>query len=223
MRRTRARQRNGEARVLPASAIIDTGGTQHAEWNSRPIVGRLLRHRHELAVSLLPPRRGRLLEIGYGSGFLMPELARHCDELYGLDVHEKPHEVAAVLARFDVAASLQTGTATAMPYPDRFFDCVVAESVLAHIEDLDRAISEVHRVVDRGGSLVAVVPADSRLVDAALRALTGANAKADFGDRRRAVLPALLRHFDVDEQCSYPRRDIAGLRLYTALRLRPRD
>jgi SAM-dependent methyltransferase len=223
MRHKRANSSEGGTKVLPSSARLQTGGTQHADWNDRPIVGWILRRRHELTVSLLPPRCPRLLEVGYGSGLLMPELARHCDDLYGIDVHDKHREVAAVLGGFDVTATLHSGSATAMPYDDAFFDCVVAESVLAHIDELGRACDEIRRVLRPGGVFVAVVPGESWILDIGLRVFTGASAKADFGPRRRAVVPELLRHFEVVEQRSYPRRSGGTLRLYTALRLRSRS
>ncbi|MDQ1521387.1 MAG: hypothetical protein QOI55_2460 [Actinomycetota bacterium] len=181
----------------------------------------MLRRRHELASSLLPLRCHRLLELGYGSGFMMPELARHCDELHGLDLHDKERDVAAALLRAGVSAQLRSGTVTAMPYDDQFFDCVVAESLLAHVEALDLACNEVGRVLRPGGVFIAVVPTHARLVDAALKMLTGASAKKDFADRR-AVTPALLRHFEVDARHSFPRRGPRVLRLYTAFGLRPR-
>jgi len=217
IRRKRAADHRRRAELLPASAVIRTGGTQHADWNDRRFVGWVLRRRHELARSLLPSRCGRLLEVGYGSGLLMPELARHCDELYGIDLHDKSREVRALLAQFGVTAALDRGTAAAMPYPDRFFDCVVAESVLAHIDELERACGEMRRVLQPDGTLVALVPGASWLLDTGLRVVTGASPNADFGDRRRAIVPELLRHFDVLEQRSFPRRTTGVMRLYTAL------
>jgi ubiquinone/menaquinone biosynthesis C-methylase UbiE len=208
-------------RTLPREALISTGGTQHADWNYRPLLGSVLRRRHELVASLLPGRCHRLLELGYGSGFMLPELARHCDELYGIDLHEKERDVAAALAGSGVMAQLRSGTVTAMPYEDQFFDCVVAESLLAHVEELDLACAEVRRILRPGGVFIAVVPAHARLVDAALKLLTGASAKKDFADRR-AVAPALLRHFEIEEEQRFPRRGMRILRLYTAFGLRPR-
>jgi SAM-dependent methyltransferase len=216
-----ASHRDRRIRTLPRDALISTGGTQHADWNYRPVVGSVLRRRHELVSSLLPVRCDRLLELGYGSGLMMPELARHCDELHGIDLHDKERDVAAALVRAGISAQLRIGTVTAMPYEDQFFDCVVAESLLAHVEALDLACNEVRRVLRPGGVFIAVVPTHARVVDSALKMLTGASAKKDFADRR-AVVPALLRHFEVDAQRSVPRRGARILRLYTAFELRPR-
>src|ERR1041384_3326977 len=93
--------------LLPQRALVKTGPVDHADWNFRPMLGAIQRSRFRLLLRLLSPQRfDRLLEIGYGSGVFLPELARRCRELHGLDVHEEPERVAAALAAFDVKASL---------------------------------------------------------------------------------------------------------------------
>lgn len=47
-----------------------------------------------------------------------------------------------------------TGNAEALPYPDDSFDCVMAVSVIEHIEDDLGAIKEMHRVLKPGGYLI---------------------------------------------------------------------
>jgi ubiquinone/menaquinone biosynthesis C-methylase UbiE len=207
--------------LLPRDALVPVGGTEHADWNYHPIVGPVLRRRHALVVSLLPHGE-RLLELGYGSGMMMRELARHCRELYGLDLHDRTDEVAAALARFGLRPHLQAGDMRSMPYDDAYFDTVVAESVLAHVDGIDVAAREIRRVLRRDGVLVAVVPGQSRVLDASLRLFTRARARDDFADRQ-AVMPALLRHFEVEQRRTVPRRGPGFVRLYTAARLRPRD
>jgi SAM-dependent methyltransferase len=209
-------------RLLPGDAVVDTGGTQHADWSYRPVLGGVMRRRHELALSLLPTRAGRLVELGYGSGLLMPELATRCEELHGVDLHGQARAVEAALDRYGVTATLCTGDARAMPYRDGAFDCAVAESVLAHVDGLDAACAELHRVLRPDGVLVAVVPGHSVFVDAGLVLLTHARPATDFADRRDTVIPTLLRRFDVEMRTTLPRHGGRSLRLYTGLRLRPR-
>ncbi|MGH1334574.1 MAG: class I SAM-dependent methyltransferase [Aureispira sp.] len=49
--------------------------------------------------------------------------------------------------------------ATNLPYEEGFFDIVVSFDVFEHIEDDEKAVNEVHRVLKKGGSLVYSVPA----------------------------------------------------------------
>ena len=42
-----------------------------------------------------------------------------------------------------------------LPFADGEFDCVAANWVLYHVPDLDRGLSELERVIGRGGRLIA--------------------------------------------------------------------
>lgn len=207
-------------RLLPPEALLKTGEVDHADWNYRPVLGAISRARFKLAVSLLPPGgRGRLLEIGYGSGVFMPELARFCEQLYGVDVHPMHAAVCASLARHGVTAELFSGGAEALPFGDHFFDCVVAVSALEFVADLDAACAEIKRVLKPGGSLVVITPGHSPLVDLGLKVLTGKTAQKDYGDRRQALMPTLLKHFDVRRRLISPALGSSLVKLYTALEL----
>ena len=98
-------------KLLPQKKLIRTGPVDHADWNYRPFLGQIQRLRFSLALSLLPDQSGRLLEIGYGSGVLMPALKDRAAELYGIDVHSSFREVEANLASEGVSAHLSTAKA----------------------------------------------------------------------------------------------------------------
>lgn len=199
-----------------------TGEVDCADWNYRPFLGLVIRMRYRLVLALLSERRfQRLLEIGYGSGVFMPELARHCDELCGIDVHRDQAAVAEALARFDVTAGLFSGSAEAMPFPTGHFDCVVAVSTLEFIADLDAACAEIRRILKPGGSLVVVTPGYSSIVDCGLRILTGKSAREDYGDRRQSVIPILSKHFAVQKERRMPPVGSSVLEVYVALELCP--
>lgn len=93
--------------LLPKKDLIKTGNVDHADWNYRPILGRISRSRFRLIKKMLAKKHGeRLLEIGYGSGIFFPELAKHADEIYGVDIHNKPAEVAEKLLKFNIKVDL---------------------------------------------------------------------------------------------------------------------
>jgi SAM-dependent methyltransferase len=214
-----SRDAGGELRLLPEQALLTTGAVDHASWNYRLILGRIQRLRFDLVRSMLRGSRARrLLEIGYGSGVFLPELARHADQLHGIDPHPFPDDVAQVLAQHGVQAELVRGTATQMPYESGFFQTVVAVSALEFIEDLTQACREIKRVLAPGGIFVLVTPGHSPLLDLGLRLVTGASPRDDFQARRPQILPGLYREFVVDRRADYP-PFAHGIRLYTALRL----
>jgi SAM-dependent methyltransferase len=178
-----SRDAGGELRLLPEQALLTTGAVDHASWNYRPILGRIQRLRFDLVRLMLRGSRARrLLEIGYGSGVFLPELAQH-----------------------GVQAKFVCGTATQMPYESGFFQTVVAVSALEFIDDLAQACREIKRVLAPGGIFALVTPGHSPLLDLGLRIVTGASPRDDFQARRPQILPGLYREFVVDRRADYPR------------------
>ncbi len=208
--------------LLPRAALVKTGEFDHADWNYRGPLGYVSRQRFALVVSLLPPEPvERLLEIGYGSGVFLPELRRHCRELFGADVHGRNADVARALGANGVDATLRNGSAESLPFDDETFDRVVAVSTYEFVGDVHRAVRELARVLKPDGRAIVVVPGDHPLLDAGLRLATGADARRDFGDRRRHVIPALENEFEVECRIGFP-AFFGPLQLYRALRLSPR-
>lgn len=192
-------------KLLPCDALVKTGPVDQAHWNFRPILGPVSRLRYNLLTRLLAPSKvPRLLEVGYGSGILLPELAGRCEELHGIDIHPHSTEVQTRLAAFGVAAHLAEGSAECLPYPSRTFDVVVAVSSLEFVLDQEAASTEIHRVLTRGGRLIVVTPLRSPLADLGLQLLTGKSAKQDFGNRREYLLPTLLRRFRLEAKYKSP-------------------
>jgi ubiquinone/menaquinone biosynthesis C-methylase UbiE len=203
--------------LLPEEVLVKTGPVDHADWNFRPLLGAIQRSRFRLLLGLLGHEQfGRLLEVGYGSGVFLPELARRSRDLYGVDIHEKPDRVAESLRKLEVSASLSTASAESMPFQNGFFDAVVAVSSFEFIGDFDRACEEIGRVLSPGGAFFVITPGDSPILDAGLKILTGADAKRDYEDRRKHVLPALKRHFRIAESRDFPGRIFP---IYRGLRL----
>jgi ubiquinone/menaquinone biosynthesis C-methylase UbiE len=208
-------------RLMPRNLLAKTGPVDFAEWNSRPLLGWISRQRFRLVVELLPKAPiARLLEIGYGSGVFLPELARYSREIFGLDVHAECERVARCLSRMHVRTELHSASAVEMPFADGRFDVVVSVSCLEFISDLPAAVREIARVLAPNGTFIVVTPNQSKIADAGLRMLTGRNAEADFKGGRRQVIPAIMQHFEVEYCLRWPQSKL--LPLYTAFRLRPK-
>lgn len=208
-----------ELRLLPKSALVRTSEVDHPDWNYRPLLGAVQRLRFRIVRTLLAGTAvDRLLEIGYGSGVFMPELARHCAELHGIDPH--PHRVAVErhLAEQGVAATLAQGSAEALPYPDHHIDCAVAISTLEYVPDIASACREIRRVLKPGGVLAVVTPGANKLWDLALRLSTG-ESPTQYANRRERLQPELRRHFTAVREVRVPARSHQAIRLYTGLLL----
>ncbi len=205
--------------LLPKEKLIKTGPVDHADWNYRSVLGRIQRLRFSLGVSLLPEWSQRLLEIGYGSGILMPVLKQKAGELYGIDVHDRNAEVQETLASEGVAAELSQAGAEELPYEDSFFDSVLAVSSLEFVSDLPQCCREIRRVLKPGGAFVVITPGHSALVDFGLRVLTGKSARKDFGDSREAIVPTLSKYFSLESKRLVPPFSAGLGTLYYALQL----
>ena len=203
--------------LLPRELLLKTSQVDHADWNYHPILGAISKCRFRAALHMLTGRRfGRLLEIGYGSGIFLPQLANCAGELYGVDVHHKAGEVAERLRRTRTHAQLFTSDVQSLPFPKRYFDCVVAISACEFILDLESACREIHRVLSDRGIFIVITPRNSAALDAGLKLLTGESAAHDFGTRRNRLIPTLLKHFWPLETRSI---GLPFLPFYTALKL----
>lgn len=216
--------RTQELNLLPPEALVKTGDVDHADWNYRPLLGTISRSRFRLIKKLLGERHGEnLLEIGYGSGVFLPELAKYADKLYGVDVHNEQAKVAEKLAGFDIQADLASGGAEKMPWPDEMFDLVVAVSALEFVADLDAVCKEIKRMLKPEGGFLVVTPGNSPILDFGLKVLTGKSAKDDFADRRELILPTLRRHFNIKRELTFPKYGAFLIKFYTALELTPKN
>ena len=112
--------------------------------------------RHLRAVDrMMPFVRGRVLEWGCRHG---PDSAvlrmRIGDalELHGADIRD-----ADLFKPFHAFSGLSyrgLDDEVALPYPDRYFDTVIAHGVLEHVANPDGSLAELHRVLAVGGTLL---------------------------------------------------------------------
>jgi SAM-dependent methyltransferase len=204
--------------LLPKAGLTPTSEVDHPRWNYLPVLRGVQRLRFRIIVDLLGGTHfPRLLDIGYGSGVFLPELAQHCDELHGVDPHPMRGEVEANLARHGVTANLATAGVEDLPYETGSFDCLVSVSTLEYVPDIETACREMRRVLRPGGTLVLCTPGSASIWDVPLRLLTR-QGPSQYGNRRQLLQPALRKHFEVTREIRVPNLG-AALRLYTGLRL----
>lgn len=128
---------------------------------------RILPHVINLAMSnreLLPYRervlasaRGRVLEIGIGSGLNLPFYGANVQEILGLDPVTRLIAMArSAVGRCKTAVTFITGSAEAIPIDDRSIDTVVTTWTLCSIPNAVGALEEMRRVLKPGGQLLFV-------------------------------------------------------------------
>lgn len=109
----------------------------------------------EQLLSLVPGGK-TVVEIGLGTGGLLPALAAKASKVIGVD-HSPAmlEEARARLAQSGLAGSdLRLGEMTHLPLPDSSVDCAVLNMVLHHAADPQAVLIEIKRVLTGGGILV---------------------------------------------------------------------
>ena len=120
--------------------------------------GRAFVIRRERALELFDKPAGRVLDVGCGPGIVVdPLLAQGCS-YHGVDPSAKMVAEGKRRYRDQADATFSVGTVTQLEYPDDYFDAVICLGVLERVEDDDRAISEMLRVMKTGGTLIVALP-----------------------------------------------------------------
>lgn len=172
-----------------------------------PLVGRLFRARIDIGLSLLSGRFHRMLEIGYGSGLLLPTLHKVCDELHGADLEVEPPGLRERLSSLSVrAASLVRADISQLPFPDGYFDGVVAFSILEHLRahELGPALAEVARVLEPGGKFLIGCPAVHKAMNAAFSAIGFHDIESHHFSGLPDILKVAEAHFTVARRETLP-------------------
>jgi ubiquinone/menaquinone biosynthesis C-methylase UbiE len=106
-------------------------------------------------VKAIPHIKGpRVLEVSFGTGFLMSQYANRFDTT-GLDYSAHMMEATRQrLARRGLSAKLVQGDAHAMPFADNSFDCLINSDAFTLYADPVKAMSEFYRVLAPGGRLI---------------------------------------------------------------------
>jgi ubiquinone/menaquinone biosynthesis C-methylase UbiE len=103
---------------------------------------------------LLANARGRVLEIGVGTGLSFPHYPADV-QLVGIDASQpmlrRAERRAEELGR---KVTLVQAPAEALPFEDGAFDTAVSLVVLCSVDDPTRALEELHRVLRPGGHLL---------------------------------------------------------------------
>ena len=98
----------------------------------------------------------RLLEVGSGLGDLCAWAKAQLEvEVVAVDASPRMVELATIAGATGVLADMRQ-----LPFPDDSFGCAVANFVFYHVEDLATSISELARVLEPDGILIASTLSD---------------------------------------------------------------
>jgi ubiquinone/menaquinone biosynthesis C-methylase UbiE len=109
---------------------------------------------------MLAPKPGqRVLEVGPGTGYYALNVAGWLEPDGALEVLDVQQEMLDHTMRRAHALGISNivptpGDAQTLPYPDGYFDAAYLVATLGEVPDKGRALSELRRVLERGGRLV---------------------------------------------------------------------
>lgn len=204
--------------IPPKKIVTQTNWGDPVMYHYYPITGTVYRRRLRNTLKLMQPHRfKRLLEIGYGSGIFLPTLSKMAQEVTALDIHKETAAVKRMLDWYQVSnVNLVSADVMHMPFPDHTFDGCVIVSTLEDIPESGRAVSEIQRVVTRGGHIFVSFPVKNIITDAFFK-LVGEDPDDIHPSDHRYILDFLKKNFEVRRVLLYPRFAPFNFALYASV------
>lgn len=129
-------------------------------------------------ISAPPPHAPVIVDAGCGQGksFRLLQEAFQPSKIVGIDCHTASLSLADSAATLckrdsDIAIDLLRGDCAALPLPDASADIVFCHQTFHHLVDQDRALSEFHRVLKPGGTLLFAESTDAYIKSWVIRLL----------------------------------------------------
>lgn len=147
----KATEQNSLGRAKYLKAVLERHD-HHGSRDPSADCEKILKRVTAAGVSL--PPGARILDLGCGLGRHAIYLAEKGFDSYGVDRNPDFIEVGATeAARRGIAVKLTTALAEELPYPDRWFDLCIANSMLEHVEDWKATLAQASRVLKPGGAV----------------------------------------------------------------------
>jgi 2-polyprenyl-3-methyl-5-hydroxy-6-metoxy-1,4-benzoquinol methylase len=99
-------------------------------------------------------RGARLLEVGSGMGHLVGQLEDTFDT-YGIDINAWAVNQSKAVAQ---QSNLEVASAQDLPFQDSSFNVVIIKHIVEHLPDPAKALREIGRVTQSGGTLILATP-----------------------------------------------------------------
>jgi phosphatidylethanolamine/phosphatidyl-N-methylethanolamine N-methyltransferase len=145
-----------------ASAKMDESAVRSAYRRWAPVYdqtfGRIAAEGRRHAVQIINRKKGRVLEVGVGTGLSLSMYGRHL-EIVGIDLSPEMLDKARARVRaegLDHVRGLHEMDASALTFPDGSFDIVVAMYVMTVVPDPEKVMRELSRVCKPGGEVILV-------------------------------------------------------------------
>ncbi len=189
--------------LLPDINLLKkTGAVDYFYWNYKFPIKYIQLYRFKRIVKLLGDKKyNTLLEAGTGSGVFIPQLAKHCNSIYACDIHSNFNHIPELCKHYGIKdCNVSTQSIESTNYSDGQFDAVVAVSVLEFVPDVQKALTEIKRILKKDGVFITICPMESKLLDFFLSLYTTKKPDEEFGKSRQSVSKLLEENFIVEKK-----------------------
>lgn len=143
--------------------VIVGSGTPEDEWLD-DTKGYKVRKTHLELLGLMSLRGQKILDAGCGPGTYGIMLAQAGNEVWGVEISSESAQVANQRAKQKgVDFTARVGDLESLPFDDSIFDICFCGWVLHHFPDINKAVSELVRVLKPGGMIALAEPNESNL------------------------------------------------------------
>lgn len=141
-----------DIKSLPKTSVID--GTP-LYTNPIGLIRKFFLKRIELCISLLEVEEGNILDVGCGSGILLPTLSRINGIIVGMDVHNYLQRVDKYLKKNDFQNIwLVRADSHFLPFRKSVFSAILMISLLDHLDKPRLAINELSQTTNSKATII---------------------------------------------------------------------
>jgi len=137
-------------------SVFDNDASTYDQWYTTPLGKHADEVETRFAMHLLKPFPGmRILDVGCGTGNFSLKLARLGCSVTGIDISEKMLTFAREKAQKEqLPVEFMPMDASDLEFPEEAFDAVVSIVVLEFMQNQQKTLDEMFRVLKKGGKLL---------------------------------------------------------------------
>lgn len=107
---------------------------------------------NNLFISNMSSKKGRVLDIGCGSGILTIELSEHYKEVVGIDISEEMLSIARSKRQKDNISYIKMDANEL--FFDKTFDFIVSRATFHHLSDIQSVLNSMKSLLNKGGKII---------------------------------------------------------------------
>ena len=162
--------------------------------------------RLELVASLIRKNYSKIIELGTGSGILLPSLSKIGGLIVALDIKRNFSDLKEMCKKEGIKNVLFVrADIEHLPFKEREFDLALTVSILEHIKNLEDTLKGIKRVLNPDGNFVAGYPIEKFATNLAFK-ISGLKKIVDVEhvSNFQKIRDLIKKNFGILEKRKYP-------------------